>query len=86
MLKLSNGVMFRVPVEVQDMQLQAVVDTAAQVTLVSEEFCKSLDHAGEVIPMSLGAGSPLVNEKETGLSLVKGCKVPPNSVKRVGHS
>jgi hypothetical protein len=37
-LKLSNGVMFRVPVEVQGMQLQAVVDTAAQVTLVSEEF------------------------------------------------
>ena len=42
-LKLSNGVMFRVPVEVQGMQLQAVVDTAAQVTLVSEEFYKSLD-------------------------------------------
>ena len=42
-LKLSNGVMFRVPVEVQCMQLQAVVDTAAQVTLVSEEFYKSLD-------------------------------------------
>ena len=36
-LKL-NGVMFRVPVEVQGMQLQAVVDTATQVTLVSEEF------------------------------------------------
>ena len=34
-LKLSNGVMIRVPVEVQGMQLQAVVDTAAQVTLVS---------------------------------------------------
>ena len=32
-LKLSNGVMLRVPVEVQGMQLQAVVDTAAQVTL-----------------------------------------------------
>ena len=44
-LKLSNGVMFRVPVEVQGMQLQAVVDTAAQVTLVSEEFYKSLDPA-----------------------------------------
>ena len=43
-LKLSNGVMFRVPVEVQGMQLQAVVDTAAQVTLVSE-FYKSLDPA-----------------------------------------
>ena len=28
MLKLSNGVMFRVPVEVQGMQLQAVVDTS----------------------------------------------------------
>ena len=137
-LKLPKGVMFRVPVEVQGMQLQAVVDTAAQVTLVSEEFYKSLDPAppirrevvmntagkgmqmngyiagpfqvvlgthqfsveiyvapieegmllgldfleangvslhlkekklqiaGEVIHMSLGAGSPFVNEKETG--------------------
>jgi hypothetical protein len=137
-LKLPKRVMFRVPVEVQGMQLQAVVDTAAQVTLVSEEFYKSLDPAppirrevvmntagkgmqmngyiagpfqvvlgthqfsveiyvapieeemllgldfleangvslhlkekkqqiaGEVIHMSLGAGSPLVNEKETG--------------------
>ena len=155
-LKLSNGVMFRVPVKVQGMQLQAVVDTAAQVTLVSEEFYKSLDPAppirkevvmntagkgmqmngyidgpfqvvlgthqfsveiyvapieedmllgldfleangvslhlkekelqiaGEVIPMSLGTGSPLVNEKETEVFLVKGCKVPPNSVMRVG--
>jgi hypothetical protein len=44
-LKLSNGVMLRVPVEVQGMQLQVVVDTAAQVTLVSEEFYKSLDPA-----------------------------------------
>jgi predicted aspartyl protease len=154
-LKLPKGVMFRVPVEVQGMQLQAVVDTAAQMTLVSEEFYKSLDPAppirrevvmntagkgmqmngyiagpfqvvlgthqfsveiyvapieeemllgldfleangvslhlkekklqiaGEVISMSLGAGRPLVNEKETGVSLVKGCKVPPNSVMRV---
>ena len=39
--------------------------------------------AGDVIPMSLGTGSPLVNEKETGVFLVKGCKVP-NSVMRVG--
>ena len=45
---------------------------------------KKLQIAGEVIPMSLGAGSPLVNEKETGVSLVKGCKVHPNSVMRVG--
>ena len=154
-LKLSNGVMFRVPVKVQGMQLQAVVDTAAQVTLVSEEFYKSLDPvppirkevvmntagkgmqmngyiagpfqvvlgthlftveiyvvpieedmllgldfveangvflhlkekeqqiAGDVITMSLGTGSPLVNE-ETGVFLVKGCKVPPNSAVRVG--
>ena len=155
MLKLSNGVMFRVPVEVQGMQLQAVVDTAAHVTLVSEEFYKlmvpappirrevvmntagkgmqmngyiagpfqvvlgthqfsveiyvapmeemllgldfleangvslhlkerKLQTAGEVIPMSWGAGSPLVNEKETGVSLVMGCRVTPNSVMRVG--
>ena len=155
-LKLSNGVMFRVPVEVQGMQLQAVVDTAVQVTLVSEEFYKSLDPAppirkevvmntagkgmqmngyiagpfqvvlgthlftveiymapieeemllgldfleangvslhlkekelqiaGDVIPMSVGTGSPLVNEKEAGVFLAKGCKVPPNSVMRVG--
>jgi hypothetical protein len=40
--------------------------------------------AGDVIPMSLGTGSLLVNEKETGVFLVKGCKVPPNSAVRVG--
>ena len=34
--------------------------------------------------MSLGTGSPLVNEKEVGVFLAKGCKVPPNSVMRVG--
>jgi hypothetical protein len=39
--------------------------------------------AGDVITMSLGTGSPLVNE-ETEVFLVKGCKVPPNSVMRVG--
>jgi hypothetical protein len=39
---------------------------------------------GKVIPMSWGAGSPLVNEKETGVSLIRGCRVPPNSVMRVG--
>jgi hypothetical protein len=32
----------------------------------------------------MGTGSPLVNEKETGVFLAKGCKVPPNSVMRVG--
>ena len=60
MLKLSNGVMFMVPVEVQGMQLQAVVDTAAQVTLVSEEFYKSLDPAPpirkEVVMNTAGKG------------------------------
>jgi hypothetical protein len=45
---------------------------------------KELQIAGEVIPMSLGTGIPLVSEKETGVSLVKGCKVPPNLVMRVG--
>ena len=59
-LKLSNWVMFRVPVEVQGMQLQAVVDTAAQVTLVSEEFYKSLDPAPpirkEVVMNTAGKG------------------------------
>ena len=60
MLKLSNGVMFRVPIEVQGMRLQAVVDTAAQVTLVSEEFYKSLDPAPpihrEVVMNTAGKG------------------------------
>ena len=59
-LKLSNGVMLRVPVEVQGMQLQAVVDPAAQVTLVSEEFYKSLDPAPpirrEVVMNTAGKG------------------------------
>ena len=45
---------------------------------------KELQIAGDAIPMSLGTGSPLVNEKETGVFLAKGCKVPPNSVMRVG--
>ena len=45
---------------------------------------KELQIAGDVIPMSLGTGSPLVNEKEAGVFLAKGCKVPPNSVMRVG--
>jgi hypothetical protein len=154
-LKLLNWVMCKVPVEVQGMQLQTVVDTTAQVTLVSDEFYKSLDPAppirrdvvmntagkgmqmngyiagpfqvvlgthqfsveiyvapieeemllgldfleangvslhlkekklhitGKVISMSWEAGSPLVNEKETGVFLVRGCMVPPNSVMRV---
>ena len=47
---------------------------------------RKLQIAGEVIPMSWGAGSPLVNEKETGVSLVRGCRLPPNSVMRVGPS
>ena len=34
--------------------------------------------------MSLGIGSPVVNEKEAGVFLAKGCKVPPNLVMRVG--
>ena len=60
-LKLSNGVLFRVPVEVQSMQLQAVVvDTAAQVTLVSGEFYKSQDPAPpirkEVVMNTAGKG------------------------------
>ena len=45
---------------------------------------KELQISGDVIPMSLGTGSPLVNEKEAGVFLAKGCKVPPNSVMRVG--
>jgi hypothetical protein len=73
LLKLSNSVMFRVPVEVQGMQLQAVVDTAAQVTLVSEEFYKSLDHAPpirkEVVMNTAGKGMLMI-------SLTKGLPVP----------
>jgi len=147
-LKLSNGVMFRVPIEVQGMRLQAVVNTAAQATLVSGDFNKSLPPAppirrevvmntarkgmqmngfiagpfqvvlgthrfsmdiyvapieedmllgldfletngvslhhkerklhiaGEVILMSWGAGSPLVNEKKTEVSLFRGVGYP----------
>jgi hypothetical protein len=45
---------------------------------------KELQIAGDVIPMSLGTGSPLGNEKETGVFLVKVCKVPPNSIMRAG--
>ena len=52
--------MLRVPVEVQGMQFQAVVDTAAQVTLVSEEFYKLLDPAPpihkEVVMNTAGKG------------------------------
>ena len=45
---------------------------------------RKLQIAGEVIPMSWGADSPIVSEKEVGVSLVRGCRVPPNSVMRVG--
>ena len=44
---------------------------------------KKLQITGEVIYMSWGARSPLVNEKETGVYLVRGCMVSPNSVMRV---
>ena len=58
--RLSNGVMFRVPIEVQGIKLQAVVDTAAQVTLVSTEFYKTLDPAPpihrEVVMNTAGKG------------------------------
>ena len=37
---------------------------------------KELQISGEVIPMSLGTESPLVNEKETGVFLVKGVRYP----------
>ena len=156
MFRLFNGVMFRVPIEVQGIKLQAVVDTAAQVTLASEEFYKTLDPAPqihrevisntsekgmqmngfiagpcqvvlgtqsfsvdiyvapiedemllgidfleangmslhlkdrklqitvEVIPVIWEEGNPVVNEKETEVSLEQDCRVPPNSVMRVG--
>ena len=34
--------------------------------------------------MSWGAGIPVVSEKETGVSLFRGCRISPNSVMRVG--
>jgi hypothetical protein len=37
---------------------------------------RKLQIAGEVILMTWGAGSPLVNEKETGVSLVRVCRAP----------
>jgi hypothetical protein len=37
---------------------------------------RKLQIAGEVILMTCGAGSPLVNEKETGVSLVRVCRAP----------
>ena len=68
-LKLSNGVMFRVPVEVQVMQLQAVVDTAAQVTLVSEEFYKLQDPAPPIrkeVDMNTAGKGMQMNRNITG--------------------
>jgi hypothetical protein len=43
---------------------------------------KKLQIAGEAIPMSLGAGSPLVNEKEMGVSLAI-CRTPQTPVSPV---
>ncbi|VDI74776.1 Hypothetical predicted protein [Mytilus galloprovincialis] len=40
--QLTGGTMYRVPVVVQGHRVAAVVDTAAQVTLISEEMYKSL--------------------------------------------
>jgi hypothetical protein len=51
------------PIE-EDMLLGLDVLEANGVSLHLNE--KELQIAGEVIPMSLGTGSPLVNEKETG--------------------
>jgi hypothetical protein len=61
---------------------QQYTHSSAGVSLHLKE--KELQISGDVIPMSLGTGSPLVNEKEAGVFLAKGCKVPPNSVMRVG--
>jgi hypothetical protein len=69
-LKLSNGVMFRVPVEVQGMQLQAVVDTAAQVTLVSEDSSVSL--------LSLLFSSPTDSSLEDSYPCFSPSPVPPD--------
>ena len=75
-LKLSNGAMFRVPVEVQGMQLQAVVDTAAQVTLVSEEFYKSQDPAPpirkEVVMNTAGKGMQMNRNITCPFQVVQG--------------
>lgn len=45
---------------------------------------RKLHISGEVIPMNWGAGNPLVSEQEIGVTLDRGCRVPPNSVTRVG--
>ena len=40
--QLSSGTRYRIPITVQGQELYAVVDTAAQVTLISDELFKSL--------------------------------------------
>jgi len=47
--QLSGGAMYRVPVRVQGRGVRAVVDTAAQVTLISEELYKSLVEPPKII-------------------------------------
>jgi hypothetical protein len=58
------------------MQLQAVVDTAAQVTLVSEEFYKSLDPAPpirkEVVMNTYSRLSPSPLTRPSGLLEFRG--------------
>ena len=40
--QLTSGTMYNVPVTVHNQGVMAVVDTAAEVTLISEDFYKSL--------------------------------------------
>ena len=47
--QLRSGSVFRVPIKVQGQSLFAVVDTAAEVTLISEEVYRSLKSAPPVI-------------------------------------
>ena len=57
------------PIE-EDMLLGLNFLEANGVSLYLKE--KELQIAGDVISMSLGTGSPLVNEKETGVFLANG--------------
>ncbi|VDI79722.1 Hypothetical predicted protein [Mytilus galloprovincialis] len=52
--QLTGGTMYRVPVVVQGQRVNAAVDTAAQVTLISEEMYKSLKEPPPILKESGG--------------------------------
>ncbi|CAC5370174.1 unnamed protein product [Mytilus coruscus] len=61
--QLRSGIVFRVPIKVQGQSLFAVMDTAAEVTLIAEEVYRSLKSAPpilrEVIMNTAGKGMPM---------------------------